>query len=39
MPTFYRIRATAFTHGIHRSVEGVMTLEKENVTVVFMSGG
>lgn len=39
MPTFYRIRATAFSNGIHRTVEGVMTLEKEHVNVVFMSGG
>ena len=38
-PAFYRIRATAFSNGIRRSVEGVMTLEKENVNVVFMSGG
>lgn len=39
MPAYYRIRATAFSNGIHRTVEGVMTLEKENVNVVFMSGG
>lgn len=39
MPAFYRIRATAFSNGIHRTVEGVITLEKENVNIVFMSGG
>lgn len=39
MPTFYRIRATAVAYGIRRTVEGVVTLEKENVNIVFMSGG
>jgi type II secretory pathway component PulK len=39
MPAFYRIRATAFSHGVHRTVEGVITLEKAKVDVIFMSGG